>query len=171
MYFAQARGSSAPRRLDAQRYDNGVKTAFRPLDLHGLEPMLDFSAQLFSREGLGWNRDRARRAARELIATPQRGGIWLMEADSATAGYFVLTVCYSLEFGGSFGLLDEIYIAEPWRGQGLGAQALEFAAAWCRERGMQAVRLEVSTDNAGAIRLYERAGFALEERHLMTRRL
>jgi ribosomal protein S18 acetylase RimI-like enzyme len=36
---------------------------------------------------------------------------------------------------------------------------------------METVRLEVWTGNAGAIRLYQRAGFALEERHRMTKRL
>lgn len=133
--------------------------------------MLDLSAQLYAREGLAWDRAGARSAALELIANPGLGGIWLIETDGATAGYVVLTACFSLEFGGRFGLLDEIFLAEPWRGRGLGTGALEFAARWCRERGMGALRLEVWTGNTSAIRLYERAGFALEERHLMTRRL
>lgn len=133
--------------------------------------MLHLSGQLYAREGLAWDRERARRAAEELIAEPQSGGIWLVCVDGETAGYLVLTVCYSLEFGGQFGLLDEIFLAEPWRGRGIGTEALEFAAEWCRERGMEALRLEVWTANASAIRLYQRAGFTLEERHLMTRRL
>lgn len=133
--------------------------------------MLDLSAQLYAREGLPLDRPSARRAAMELIANPLHGGIWLIHMESAIAGYMVLTVCFSLEFGGRFGLLDEIFVAEPWRGRGLGTDALEFAASWCRERGMAALRLEVWTGNTSAIRLYQRAGFALEERHLMTRRL
>jgi GNAT superfamily N-acetyltransferase len=152
-------------------YDSEVTAAFRPLDGASLERMLDLSAQLYSREGLASNRERARRAAMELTANPERGRIWLIETDGETAGYMVLTVCFSLEFGGRFGLLDEIFVDEPWRGRGLGTEALQFAADWCRERGMQALRLEVWTGNTSAIRLYQRAGFALEERHLMTRRL
>lgn len=143
----------------------------RPLQTNELEPMLDLSKRLYAEEGPAWDREGARRAAAELLAAPEFGGIWIIESEGEIAGYFVLTVCFSLEFGGRFGLLDELYIAEEWRGRGLGSAALEFAAAWCRGRGIGALRLEVWTRNAGAIRLYERAGFALEERHLMTKRL
>jgi GNAT superfamily N-acetyltransferase len=152
-------------------YHGSVAALIRPLDPAELESMLDLSARLYSDEGLRWDRATARRAAAELLAAPEQGGIWLIERDGQIAGYFVLTVCFSLEFGGRFGLLDELYTAELWRGRGLGTEALKFAASWCRSHGMEALRLEVWTGNAGAIRLYERAGFALEERHLMTQRL
>jgi ribosomal-protein-alanine N-acetyltransferase len=45
------------------------------------------------------------------------------------------------------------------RGQGIGAALLEAAAAAARRRGSHALRLEVRTDNAAAIALYERHGF------------
>jgi len=45
------------------------------------------------------------------------------------------------------------------RGQGVGAALLEAAAVAARRRGSRALRLEVRTDNAAAIGLYERHGF------------
>ncbi len=45
------------------------------------------------------------------------------------------------------------------RGQGVGAALLEAVAAAARRRGSHALRLEVRTDNAAAIALYERQGF------------
>ena len=45
------------------------------------------------------------------------------------------------------------------RGQGVGAALLEAAATAARRRGSRALRLEVRTDNAAAIGLYERHGF------------
>jgi ribosomal protein S18 acetylase RimI-like enzyme len=45
------------------------------------------------------------------------------------------------------------------RGRGVGAALLEAAAEAARHRGCRALRLEVRTDNAAAIGLYERAGF------------
>ena len=45
------------------------------------------------------------------------------------------------------------------RGQGVGATLLEAAATTARRRGSRALRLEVRTDNAAAIALYERHGF------------
>lgn len=45
------------------------------------------------------------------------------------------------------------------RGRGIGAALLEAAAAAAVVHGSHALRLEVRTDNTGAIALYERAGF------------
>lgn len=45
------------------------------------------------------------------------------------------------------------------RGQGVGAALLEAAAMAAGRRGSRALRLEVRTDNAAAIALYERHGF------------
>jgi len=97
------------------------------------------------------------------------GGAWLIEADGVIAGYFVVTVGYSLEFHGRFGLLDEFFIVEDFRSRGIGAQALAFIFDWCRSEGMRVVRLETGHDNPRAIALYRRSGFEIEERHLMTK--
>lgn len=45
------------------------------------------------------------------------------------------------------------------RGRGVGTALLEAVADAARRRGCRALRLEVRTDNAAAIGLYERAGF------------
>jgi len=107
----------------------------------------------------------------ELREHPEWGGVWSIEADSQAAGYFVLTLGYSLEFGGRFALLDEFLVDGPWRGHGLGTQALEFMAGWCRESGIRALRLEVGYENDRAIELYRRVGFVAHDRHFMTRRI
>ena len=125
--------------------------------------------QLYAHHGLRLDQDRARRAIDGLFAEPQHGGVWLIDADATAVGYLVLTIGYSLEFHGRFGLLDEISVDEAWRGKGIGSQALEFAAEWCRSRGLRALRLEVSHGNTHALRLYERTGFEVHDRHLMTR--
>ncbi|HKE23873.1 MAG TPA: GNAT family N-acetyltransferase [Bryobacteraceae bacterium] len=151
--------------------DEESSRSFCRVDSTTLESMLDLSAQLYGQEGWEWNREHARRAAEALIAAPESGEILLIEAGGQAVGILVMTIGWSLEFGGRFGLVDELFVAEQWRGHGIGMQALQFAEQWCRERDMEAVRLEVWTGNPGAIRLYQRAGFALEERHLMTRRI
>ena len=45
------------------------------------------------------------------------------------------------------------------RGQGVGAALLEAAVGAARRHGCRALRLEVRTDNAAAISLYERLGY------------
>lgn len=55
--------------------------------------------------------------------------------------------------------LYSIAIAHAARGRGLGAALLQAAEREARARGCDTMRLEVRTDNAPAIRLYERRGY------------
>ena len=127
-----------------------------------------FAEELYRNEGLPMD-DGRRRTILELAAHPEFGGAWLIEADGEAVGYVVLTACYSLEFHGRFGLLDEFFIAAEWRGKGLGTAALAFVDDECRRRGSPAVRLEVAWENPRGQELYRRGGFKRDERHLMTK--
>lgn len=55
--------------------------------------------------------------------------------------------------------LYSIAIARTARGRGLGAALLEACEREARRRGCSAMRLEVRTDNAPAIALYEKRGY------------
>jgi GNAT superfamily N-acetyltransferase len=134
-----------------------------------LETALELMNRLYTGAGGSHDRPRALRAAEWLFSHPGDGGLWLMEVGRETAGYLVVTACFSLEFGGRFGLLDELYFDEHWRGKGLGARAIAFAEDWCRAHGMDALRLEVAHNNEQALRLYQRAGFVTHHRDLMTK--
>lgn len=111
----------------------------------------------------------ARTATENLLSEPEFGGVWMIDSDGAIAGYIVVVLGYSLEFGGRFGLLDELFVAEKHRGKGLGAEALAFADQQCKERGWQALRLEVGQENERAQSLYRRSGYRMHDRFLMTK--
>ena len=111
----------------------------------------------------------ARSAIKWLIDNDACGAAWFIQAGGQTAGYLVLTIGYSLEFHGRFGLLDELFVEEPFRGLGLGSRALAFAEQVCRLRGLRAMRLEVGRANVRAVALYDRFGFETDGRDLMTK--
>jgi len=146
-----------------------MKPEFIALTAAALDEALDMMGLLFSEAGATHHRERARRAADEVMGNPGLGGVWLIEVDAETAGYLCVTVCYSLEFAGRFALLDELYLKEAWRGKGIGRQAIVFAEEWSRGRGLAAIRLEVAHVNLRALELYRRQGFKAHERHLMTK--
>jgi GNAT superfamily N-acetyltransferase len=146
-----------------------MKAEFNALTDGAKERALDMMGRLYSEAGATHHRERARRAAEGLMANPELGGVWLIEMQGDTAGYLCVTLCYSLEFDGRFALLDELYLEEAWRGQGIGAQAIAFAVEWSRARGLAAIRLEVEHTNSRAIELYRREGFQAHDRHLMTK--
>jgi GNAT superfamily N-acetyltransferase len=126
-------------------------------------------AQLYAHGDSAFDLARARQATEALLREPEFGGVWMIEVDGSLAGYIVVLLGYSLEFGGRFGLLDELYVAESHRGRGLGASAIEFAGEQCRARGWQALRLEVGQENLRGQALYRRAGFYMHDRFLMTK--
>nr|WP_307189256.1 GNAT family N-acetyltransferase [Massilia sp. UBA6681] len=55
--------------------------------------------------------------------------------------------------------LFQMWVAPQWRGRGVAAALLDEALGWARARGTRIVHLGVNSENAGALRLYERAGF------------
>lgn len=126
---------------------------------------------LYECEHIPFDEARAARALGGLLADPSLGGVWIVERPGAPAGpigYAVLTVGYSLEFGGRFALLDELFIREEHRGAGAGRQVLARIEEICRGLGLEAVRLEVDRSNRVARELYRKAGFAAHDRDLMT---
>ena len=81
---------------------------------------------------------------------------WLMEADGQAIGFAYLTFFYSCEAGGSVVMLEELFVKDGLRGQGVGQQFMEWL--YRQYPGAVRFRLEVTRGNPAA-RLYARNGF------------
>ncbi len=75
------------------------------------------------------------------------------------AGFCSLSFAFSTEAGGTVLLIEEIYVDEAFRGRGLASEMIAFVRA-AYDASVKRYRLEVMPENAAAIRLYERLGFA-----------
>ena len=94
-----------------------------------------------------------------LIDQPALGQVWLVTADGEPAGFVVLTVAFSMEYGGLRGFVDDFFIAPAFRRLGLGGAALASVQAECAARGVRALLVETSHENERALRVYHAAGF------------
>ena len=110
---------------------------------------------------------RARRASIDtLLAKPAQGRILLVQRrDGEMAGYAVIAFGFSLEFGGRDAFLDELFITQACRGQGIGSAALSAVCAWAHQERLCALHLEVERDNTAAKALYTRTGFEDRSRY------
>jgi ribosomal protein S18 acetylase RimI-like enzyme len=142
---------------------------FRPATPGDLGALLELQAAYYAEDGYSLAPSVARDAWSVFLADESLGCAWVVEAGSQAIGYLVLTLGYSLEHRGRDAFIDELYVSPPWRGQGLGGQALTLADRACRERGVKAVHLEVEREKAEAQSLYRRWGFRDRERILMTK--
>lgn len=113
----------------------------------------------------------ARGAVRGFLAEPARGRLWVFDAGDEAAGYFALTLGYSLEYGGRDAFLDELYVRPRYRGRGLGTRALATVKSAARELGVRALHLEVGRARPEVMAMYRKAGFVDNDRCLMTLRL
>jgi ribosomal protein S18 acetylase RimI-like enzyme len=151
---------------------SGQDVRLRAATANDLELLTVFMRQLReddAEEG-AFDEPRCVPAMRRLIADPKLGRAWLIEVDAQSAGYAVLTLGYSIEFGGVAAFVDELFVAREFRGRGVGTKTLELIIIETGNLDVAILLLEVTNSNDRAKRLYRKAGFADRGHSLMTRR-
>lgn len=155
---------------------SSLSCSWRPAALVDAPVVLELIQAFYAEEGIRFDGPTQGRALDALLVDPALGGVFLLRPTESRhaatpLGHLVLTRGHSLEFGGRFLLLDELYLVPGARGRGEGARAIAFAVEQARQSGAHALRLEVSRHNPRAQATYLRAGFVPETRDLMTLRL
>jgi ribosomal protein S18 acetylase RimI-like enzyme len=104
---------------------------------------------------------------RDVAAGIQLAPAYFLIENNEKIGFFVLSLGYSPEHGGTDGFIDDIYIIPEARGRGLGRAALDLALAESRHHGVRVLLLEVEADNDRAYHLYTSIGFTDTKRRLL----
>ena len=94
---------------------------------------------------------------------PQFGAL-LAEVDGKAAGYLSYTWNYSIWNGAEYMNLDDLFVWPEFRSQKVGLKLMEAAKALCAEKSVHAIRWEVESNNAGAIKFYQRLGAIMTEK-------
>lgn len=82
---------------------------------------------------------RIRTALDNLVGHSEWGRVWLICRNSTPVSYAVLRLGYRLEYLGRDAFVDEIYIRESDRGQGVGRATFEFLKEVCRSLNVNAL--------------------------------
>lgn len=78
-------------------------------------------------------------------------------------GLAILRFRPSLWSQGEIAYLEELYVVPARRRHGIGERIMRRAVSLVRDRGADSIELGTSTDDVGAIALYEKLGFIGEE--------
>jgi ribosomal protein S18 acetylase RimI-like enzyme len=148
-----------------------MTVTFRAALSRDAERVVVLMRDYYGEDGYPFDARAARSAVDGLLARPELGQLWCVEAGGQIVGYFALTLGYSFEYRGVDAFLDELYLAPAYRGQGIGTKALVCLEDRARALGVRALHLEVEKVKAAAIGLYRRWGFTEHDRFLMTKRL
>jgi ribosomal protein S18 acetylase RimI-like enzyme len=96
---------------------------------------------------------------------------FIIREGGTVAGYLVLSIGFSVEYGGTDGFIDELHLVEAFRGRGLGRQVMDVAERAAKQAGIRYLHLEVELHNERARRLYDARGYEDSGRTLMSKRL
>jgi GNAT superfamily N-acetyltransferase len=132
----------------------------RPAGLADVPQLASLMIEFYAEADFTLARAAAERTFEAMLAAPELGGVWLLESDGIGVGFAVLTVSFSMEYGGLRGFVDDFFVRRAFRRQGLGAAALAELKRACQERGVRALLVEAGPANDEALRVYRRAGFS-----------
>jgi diamine N-acetyltransferase len=142
--------------------------AMRRASPNDVQELVSMMAEFYAESAYTLNQQRATDAFAGLLADDRLGYVWFIQAGSRDVGYVVVTLSYSMEYGGASACVDDLYVRPAFRGAGLGAAALGEVRAFCAARGVRAIRLETGKENAAARAVYRRAGFVDTDRLHLT---
>jgi len=103
----------------------------------------------------------------EFVANKGLGQGWVIELDGKHVGYAILTFVFNFEYKGHIAFLDELFIIESARGEGLGNQTLDFVIAQAKELSLKVLYLEIENHNETARKLYLSKNFINHKRGMM----
>ena len=144
---------------------------FSPYTADHYDSFVALARLFYAHEQIAFDPQRIDHALAEMSAPCPLGFLHMITFREKVAGYLLVTLCYSMEFGGRFLLLDELFIREDFRGHGLGKKAVQFAETLCQRLECQYLRLEVARQNQTALTLYQKAGFVSHDRDYLTKDL
>jgi ribosomal protein S18 acetylase RimI-like enzyme len=125
-------------------------------------------AEFYAESSYALDRSWAAKSFGLLFDDARRGGAWIARSGGANAGYVVLTLRHSMEFGAPDGFIDDLFVRPEFRRRGVASSLLSALFEQCRQDGVAALHVEVGEDNAAAGALYREFGLAANGRRLLT---
>jgi GNAT superfamily N-acetyltransferase len=136
--------------------------------LTDIDALVRLMRQFYAEDNFELSERAASRAFEALLDDSRLGQVWLAEEDGHAAGFVVLTVGFSMEYGGLRGFIDDFYVSPQYRRRGLGHAALEEVKRSCRRRGVRVLFVEAGPGDLAALSAYRSVGFEDSGRTLLT---
>ena len=120
--------------------------------------LVDLMSEFYAESSHVLDRTWAEASFHRLLADESRGAAWLASQDAEPAGYVVLTLRHSMEFGGLAGVIDDLYVRPACRRQRVGFALISTLFDACRSACVAAIHVEVAPENVEAQALYKSFG-------------
>lgn len=103
--------------------------------------------------------------ARALLDDPGHAGVQLIarDADGRAAGFATVYWSWSTTDACRIGVMNDLYVAEGARGQGLAEALIDACRTACTQHGARKLAWQTAPDNLRAQAVYERVGATAEQ--------
>ena len=98
----------------------------------------------------------------EALTRPENIQIFCAEVNGEVAGYANTWTVYSIWSGGMALTVDDLYIALPFRGRGIGEAMMKYLMNYAEKHNFKRVQLHAEPDNHRAHSLYRKLKFQKE---------
>jgi GNAT superfamily N-acetyltransferase len=134
-----------------------------------LDTLLQLVQEFHEIENLPFDESLDRLVLQDFLNHSELIRIWLIQRQHEAIGYVALSFGYSLEFRGQCAEIDEFYIREAYRRQGIGTKTLKFLEDACLDLGVKAIHLIVAEHNVKARSIYQKIGYLQRNYQLMSK--
>jgi ribosomal protein S18 acetylase RimI-like enzyme len=135
-----------------------MTTTIRNATVDDIPILVDLMQEFYAGSNYPLDKQWATASFSSLLQDGSLGATWLVFYDSEPAGYVVLTIKFSMEYGGLDAFIDDLFIRQFYRRRGLGRELLNVLFDECRRRKVLTVHVEVGHDNIAAKGLYHSYG-------------
>lgn len=148
-----------------------AQTVIRPARPADLDALVDLLRMLFAVEA-DFDFDAARqRQGLEMLLAHEAAVILVAEAAGRVIGMCSGQLTISTAEGGFALLVEDVVVAEPWQGKGVGRGLLATLEQWGAERKIGRLQLLADRNNAAALEFYRRLGWQGTELICQRRRI
>ncbi len=91
----------------------------------------------------------------QFVDANDRGVLHLLEYDDTPVGFSTIYYCFSSALAQRVAVLNDLYVAPGWRGNGLGRALIDHAATYVKAQGVERLQWLTAQNNVQAQRLYD----------------
>lgn len=132
----------------------------RPAERRDVDGMVRLLAGLFAIEADFVFDAAKQKAGLELLLKSSQACVLIAEKGNRPVGMVSVQTVVSTAEGGPVGWVEDLVVAEEYRGGGIGRLLLENLEAWAIEHGLSRLQLLADRDNREALGFYDRQGWA-----------
>jgi GNAT superfamily N-acetyltransferase len=132
----------------------------RPAVPEDLDSLVALLTELFALEAdFTSDIDRQRRGLMLMLRPDERRTVQVADIDGHVVGMATAQGVISTAEGGEAAWVEDVVVAAPFRGQGIGRRLLHALEGWARMRGISRLQLVADRDNHAAKACYDQCGW------------